>query len=224
MRLAVLTSGGKDSFFAFYVMASQGFDIRYLLSVVPETKESYMFHRPTIGLLKLQSEATGIELLTKNTLGKKEKELKDLKDILSSVKIEGAVAGAVASEYQKQRIDVICEDLGLKSFVPIWHKDPKLLLMEMIDANFEVVITSVNAEGLDESWLGRKIDEKCVHDLISLNEKYGLHVSGEGGEYETLVLDMPLFNKKLEILKAKKEWDGCSGAYIVEKARLVDKL
>lgn len=225
MRLAILTSGGKDSLFACYIMASQGFDIKYLLSVVPETKESYMFHRPSVALSRLQSEALGVELLTKGTKGEKEKELKDLKDLISSVKgeIEGVVAGAVASEYQRQRVDVICEDLGLRSFAPIWHKEPELLLREMTSANFEIIITSVTAQGLDESWLGRKIDEKCIEDLISLNKKYGIHVSGEGGEYETLVLDMPMFKRRLEVLKARKEWDGTSGTYIVEKARLSDK-
>ncbi|MFQ6136210.1 MAG: diphthine--ammonia ligase [Candidatus Hydrothermarchaeales archaeon] len=225
MKLAALTSGGKDSLFATHIMHSQGFEIRYLITLLPERIDSYMFHYPNVHLTKYQAKAMGIQLLTKTTKGEKEKELEDLKKIIGSVKdeIEGVVTGALFSEYQKQRVDIICERLNLKSFAPIWHKDPEMLLREMVDAGFEIIVTAVAAYGLDESWLGRGIDEECIQELKELNEKYKIHIGGEGGEFETLVLDMPMFKRRLEILKAEREWNKDSGVYRIDDVRLIDK-
>jgi ABC transporter with metal-binding/Fe-S-binding domain ATP-binding protein len=223
MKVAALTSGGKDSLFAAYTMVSQGFDIKYLITLYPENPESYMFHHPNVRFVEEQARAMGIQLVTKTTKGEKEGEIEDLKKVIGSVKdeIEGVVTGALSSEYQKQRIDVVCEELGLVSFAPLWHKDPEALLKEMLDAGFTVIITSIAAEGLREDWLGRRIDEGCIAELKELNRKYGVHIGGEGGEYETLVLDMPLFREKLEIVEACVEWDGTSGTYAVKDLKMV---
>ncbi|MEE8167474.1 MAG: diphthine--ammonia ligase [Candidatus Hydrothermarchaeales archaeon] len=224
MKLAALTSGGKDSLFAAYIMHSQGFKIKYLLTVLPERSDSYMFHHPSVRLTSYQARAMGIPRLTKGTEGEKEKELEDLKALISSVKgeIEGVVSGALFSKYQKQRVDAICEALNLRSFAPLWHKDPEMLLREMLDAGFEIIITAVAAMGLDENWLGRRIDERCIEDLKDLHKKYKIHICGEGGEFESLVLDMPLFKQRLEIVKARKEC-GISGTYAIEQVKLVNK-
>ncbi len=228
MNLMALTSGGKDSLFAAYIMHAQGFEIKRLVTLFPERQDSYMFHHPNIHLTGDMAKSMGIPFQKRITGGEKERELIDLKDaIAASVAVEneiqgiqGVVSGALSSEYQRQRIDVICEELGLVSFAPLWHKDPEMLLLEMLDAGFEMIITAVAADGLDETWLGRKIDEGCIKDLKDLHRRYGIHIGGEGGEFETLVLDMPLFKKRLEIKKARKEWDGTSGVYVVEEGGL----
>ncbi len=226
MRLAVLTSGGKDSLFAAFIMHSQGFELSCLITLYPERADSYMFHYPNVRFVEYQAKAMGIPLLTKTTSGEKEKEVDDLKKVIGSAKskIEGVVTGALYSEYQKQRVDITCEELGLVSFAPLWHKDPEMLLREMLDANFEVIIAAVAASGLGEDWLGRRIDEECIEDLKELNRKYGIHMGGEGGEYETLVLDMPMFREKLEIIGGRKEWDGASGTYAVDDLRMIAKV
>lgn len=225
MKLAALTSGGKDSLFAAYAMHSQGHELKYLVTLYPESPESYMFHHPNVRLVEHQARAMRLRLLSTPTKGEKEKELTDLKKILGAVKheIEGVVTGALASEYQKQRVDAVCEELGLVSHAPLWHNEPEALLREMLSTGFEVIITQVAAEGLSEAWLGRRIDGGCIEDLKKLNKKYKVHIGGEGGEYETLVLDMPLFRKRFEILKARREWEGNSGTLLVEKLRVRKK-
>ena len=226
MRLAALFSGGKDSTYALF-LASKTHEIKYLVTIFPESKESWMFHHPCIELTSLQAKAMGIEQIIQKTRGEKEKELEDLKKTLERIKneVEGVVSGAIQSEYQKTRIDRICEELKLKSLTPLWHKDAEQLLREEIKEGFEIIMTGVFAEGLDESWLGRKIDLKAVEELKELRKKYGINLAGEGGEFETLVLDCPLFKKKIEILEAKKNWDeGTNSGYlIVKNARLISK-
>jgi uncharacterized protein (TIGR00290 family) len=88
----------------------------------------------------------------------------------------------------------------------------------------EVVVTAVAAMGLDESWLGRALDGDVARELKELSLRHGFDVCGEGGELETLVLDAPWFGKRLEIVEARKEWDGVRGSYVVEEARLSPSL
>ena len=227
MRVAVLFSGGKDSTFSAYRAVQQGREIACLIAMKSANPASYMFHVPNIDIVKLQSRAIGVPLIFKKTAGIKEEELKDLKGALMAAKrlykIKGVVTGAIASEYQRYRIEAVCVDLGLKTIAPLWHLDPERYLMELIREGFEVVMSSVASDGFDPSWLGRKLDMFMLDDLKKLRDKYGMHLSGEGGEYETLVLDGPIFKKKIVIQKADKIWKGDSGFYIVKKAKLAMK-
>ena len=226
MKAAVLFSGGKDSTMAAYKAIEEGWDVEYLVSMFSENPASYMFHVPNIKLTELSSEAMDIPIVTAKTPGKKEEELKDLKKVLSELKeegIEGIFAGALESSYQKSRIDNICSELGLESHAPLWHRDPQEYMEEIIDLGFEVIITSVSAEGLDESWLGQKLDKDLLDEIIRLNRKYRIHMAFEGGEAETMVLDCPLFKKRIKIVEAEKVWDTDSGYYMIKKAVLEDK-
>jgi diphthine-ammonia ligase len=226
MKAAVLFSGGKDSTMAVYKAIEEGYDVEYLVSMISDNPESYMFHVPNIHITELSSEAMEIPLIMAKTHGVKEKELDDLKKVLNKLKnrgVEAIFAGALASEYQKSRIDQLCSDLGLISNAPLWHIDPKEYMEEIIDSGFEVIIISVSAEGLDESWLGRRIDHQLLEEIIILNSKYGMHMAFEGGEAETLVLDCPTFKKRIKIIEASNVWDRDSGYLLITKAELENK-
>jgi len=226
MKAAVLFSGGKDSTMAVYKAIEEDYDVEYLVSMLSDNPESYMFHVPNIHITDLSSEAMGIPLIKAKTHGVKEKELDDLKRVLNKLKdkgVEAIFAGALASEYQKSRIDQLCKDLGLMSNAPLWHIDPKEYMEEIIDSGFEVIIISVSAEGLDESWLGRRINHELLEEIINLNSKYGMHMAFEGGEAETLVLDCPIFKKRIKIIESSNVWDRDSGYLMITKAELENK-
>lgn len=226
MIAAVLYSGGKDSTMSAYKALKQGWRIKYLVSMISANPESYMYHSSNIHLTELSAQAMNIPLIKADTKGEKEKELEDLRMVLSDLKDEGVEAiftGALASQYQKSRIDKLCDDLSLKSCAPLWHRDPQEYMEELIKYNFEVIIVSVSAEGLDESWLGRRINKELLDDLLKLHDKYGVHLAFEGGEAETLVLDCPLFQKRINIIEAENIWQIDSGHYNIKKAVLTDK-
>jgi len=220
MNVAALFSGGKDSAFAVHLAKKQGLNVKYLVSLFPEKEDSWMFHSINIHLTEILAEGIDIPLIKKQTQGKKEKELEDLKDVLKNLEIDGVVSGAIASEYQKTRIRKICDELGIKSFTPLWGKKQDEILKEVIDVGFEVIIVGVFAEGLDKSWLGKKIDNKSINELVEIREKYLINEAGEGGEFETLVLDGPIFKKKLVLDEISKEWKRDHGVLRVEKAHL----
>ena len=220
MNIAVLFSGGKDSVYTIYIIQQHGWNVAHLVTLLPENIESWMFHGINIHLTSLLAEAIGIPLLQKTTKGKKERELADLKDVLRGLNIDGAASGAIASEYQRTRIEKVCHELKIKSFTPLWHKNQELMLKEQVDAGFKIMIVGVFAHGFDESWLGKIIDRTCIDRLIKLRKKYSINTAGEGGEFETLVLDGPLFKKKLILDEISKEWKRDHGILEVKKAHL----
>jgi ABC transporter with metal-binding/Fe-S-binding domain ATP-binding protein len=212
MRVASLFSGGKDSVYSAYLVKKQGNDLVCLITLHSENKESYMFHTPSIKKTKNQAEAIGLPLIVHKTKGKKEEELKDLenaiKKAIKKYKIEGIVTGALHSEYQASRIQKICDDLNIKCINPLWHKEEISYLKELLKENFKVTIVGVFAYPLNQSWLGRIIDDKFIEEVKVLKEKYKIHPAGEGGEFETFVLNCPLFNKELKIKNYKDLKEG----------------
>jgi diphthine-ammonia ligase len=220
MRVAALFSGGKDSVFAVYIAQQYGWDVTRLVSLLPEKPDSWMFHSINIHLTGQLAEALGIPLLKRPTNGEKETELFDLKNLLDGLEIDGVISGAIASEYQRTRIEKICDELGIKSFTPLWHKNQELLLRDQVKAGFHIIVVGVFALGFDEAWLGKTIDEETIDALVHLNERYGINIAGEGGEFETLALSGPSFSKKLIIDESVKEWNRDSGVLRVKKTHL----
>ena len=226
MKLGILFSGGKDSTLALHIAAEHE-TVACLITLASTNKESYMFHTPNINLTKMQAEALGLPLITRVTEGRKEEELADLEQAIAEAvrqfEIEGIVTGAVESVYQSTRIQRICHNLNLWCLNPLWKKNQKALLEELIMKRFRVIVSGVFAYPLDESWLGKEIDDKMITKLVDLQKEFGISPSGEGGEIETTVLDAQMFRKKIEILDHKIEAKGNSGVFNVTKARLTAK-
>ncbi|MFA5869311.1 MAG: diphthine--ammonia ligase [Candidatus Bathyarchaeia archaeon] len=224
MKLAALFSGGKDSTYAARLAEKGGHEVSIFACMRPARGDSYMFHGVNIHLAPLVAEAQGKPLASAPSSGEKEKEVEELKHLVELLDVEGVVSGAIASKYQRDRVNQICADLGITHLSPLWGKDPQELLEAEIRSGMEIIMVHVAANGLSRGWLGRRIDLKAAAELAKLSERYGLNVCGEGGEYESLVVDAPWFKKRLEIEKAEVVWEGTSGTYAVKGAHLAPKL
>lgn len=200
-----------------------GDEVEYLVTMRPMRDDSWMFHTVNIGLAPMVAEALGIESINAETSGEKERELEDLRSLLEGLDVDGLVTGAIASTYQRSRVDRLCEELGLIHVAPLWGRDGFELLREMLSEGLVIVVTAVAAHGLDEMWLGRVLDDEAAVELRNLNERFGVNVCGEGGEMETLVLDAPWFSRRLSVERARAVWDGVRGSYLVEEATLLPK-
>lgn len=230
-----LFSGGKDSSWALYRALEEGLDVSHLVTVHP-MGDSYMYHVPATDLAALAAESTGIPLIdvepadfdaegTVDSSAQGDAELEPLEAALVELDreleggIAGVTAGAVESEYQTSRIRAMCDRLGCELFAPLWQEDPRALADAMLEAGFEIAIIQVAAHGLDESWLGRTLDRDAIRELEGLNEEYGVHILGEGGEFETLVVDGPHMTSRID-LEYETEWDGTRGRLEITDARL----
>ena len=222
MRIAALISGGKDSMLAAHKAAEQH-DLCMLIGVVPDRDDSYMFHTVNLHMLDVIAECMRLPLKKVRVSGEEEKEVDELVEQLKDLDVDGICIGGLESEYQRKRFEKVCKSLGLKMLAPLWKADVEKLMKEVAE-KFEAIIVSVAAMGLDETFLGRRIDEKCIEDLKKLREKYGIHLAGEGGEYETLVLDAPLYKERIVIERAERVWMGNWGYLRIDKFRRMQKL
>ena len=225
MNLGALFSGGKDSTYSIFLTKKQGHEIKCLLSVYPKSDESHLLHYPNLRWTSLQSESMNIPQIffdvesdhTDIELSVVEKILQKAKDEYG---IEGMVHGGIKSLFQKEKFEEVCNKLNLKSFSPLWQSEPTKYMNDLISSNFDFIITSVSSDGLDDSWLGKKIIKNDIKTLIFLSKKFGFNLNFEGGEAETFVVNCPLFSYPIKINDSKKYWDGYRGRFEIVEARL----
>lgn len=225
MKLASFFSGGKDSTYSIYLAKKQGHEVKCLLSVSPNSEESHLLHHPNLKWTELQSTSMGIPQITTNSESDEiANELEAMKKILTLAKetysVEGVVHGGIKSKFQKDNFAKICHDVGLESISPLWGSEPEQYMKNLLDSNFEFILTSVSSDGLDDSWLGRKLGLEDLDRLKTLSKKFHFNLNFEGGEAESFVINCPLFSKAIQIVKGKKFWDGYRGRFEILEARL----
>lgn len=228
MKLLGLFSGGKDSTFALSEARKLGHEISCLVTICPFDDSSMLFHYPNCKLATYLGEALGIPCLVFNSKSKtKEEETQDLESTIvratSQYQVDGLVHGAIYSRYQKQVIEKICEKLNIQEISPIWNVNESNYLDRLIEEKFEIRIVAVAAMGLDDSWLGVRLDSRSLQRLKLIAGKYRINLTFEGGDAETLVVDCPMYRKKLEIRRATTKWDGQRGIFEIQDAALVEK-
>ena len=210
MKVAVLSSGGKDSSAAIWWAQCKGWEVSHIVTVIITGGDSMMFQVPGTHLVEKQAASCETVWVSVETLGEEDSEISDLENALSNLVIDGLVSGALRSDYQKTKLERMCERLAIKSFTPLWHQSPLAHMSGLIANGFKVMITSVSAEGLGEEWLGHVLTQESYFKLEKLSKKFRFNIDGEGGEYETLVIDGPHMNNCLDI-QFTKHWDGVRG-------------
>ena len=225
MRLASLFSGGKDSTFAIYLAQKQGHETVCLLSVFPKSEESHLLHHPNIRWTELQSQSMNIPQLTIHpSSDDPDKELIAIENLLHTAKdqfnIEGLVHGGIKSKFQKEKFETLCSKFNLTPVAPLWDTEPLQYMNDLLDSNFDFIMTTVSSDGLDDSWLGKLISRSDIDGLKDLSEKHGFNLNFEGGEAETFVIDCPLFSNSVKIKKYQKIWDGYRGRFEIVDAEL----
>ena len=225
MKLACLFSGGKDSTYAIHLAQNQGHDVACLLSIFPKSEESHLLHHPNLRWTKLQSESMNIpQLTTSSNSNDTVDELIAMENLLQNAKdqfqIEGLVHGGIKSKFQKEKFETLCLKLNLVSVAPLWETEPKKYMNDLLDSDFNFMMTSVSSDGLDEQWLGKLISKPDLEILSNLSNKFGFNLNFEGGESETFVLDCPLFSNPIKINKSVKDWDGYRGRFEIVDAEL----
>lgn len=197
---AILFTGGKDSCLAL-LLAKKKYNLKYLLTILPSSYDSYMYHKPTLILLRKQAKMLELPLIIQKSKSVKEKEVKDLEKLLMRVKgkIDVIVTGGVASKYQVTRIEKVSKEIGFELFNPLWKLKAEDVWKKCLENDFEIILTKICCEGLEKEWLGKVIDKEKLNELIKISKKHGFSLEFEGGDAETAVFFMPLFKKKIEI-------------------------
>ncbi|KAI0732994.1 hypothetical protein C8Q72DRAFT_958352 [Fomitopsis betulina] len=230
MKYVALLSGGKDSCYNLLHCAANGHELIAAASLCPEQGkeelDSYMYQTVGQDAIQFVADALEVPLCRKvitgaaveqgNEYGDRSKaagtgvpgdETEDLYSLLSNVKasypeVEGVSVGAILSNYQRVRVEHVCRRLSLTPLCYLWQRDQAELLSEMITAGMDAIIIKVAGIGLKVTHLGKTLAE-MQPTLRKLNDLYGSHICGEGGEYETLTLDCPLFKRKIKLTEVE---------------------
>lgn len=217
MRVVALLSGGKDSVAAVEVAQGFGWDVVGALVLRPGKDDAWMFHTPALDAVAGVAECLGLPLLEARVREGPEAEVEDLEAAVKSAcatwKADGLVSGALASEYQRTRIEAVGHRLGIKTFTPLWHKPPGAYLRGLLAGGYDIRFTRTAADGVPNSWCGERLDLGKVDAME--RHKARPHVAGEGGEYETLVLDAPHYRRRLIIERARVESTASRATWVV---------
>ena len=219
-----LVSGGKDSVYSAYLADSQGLTVDELVTIAPEDPDSFLFHTPNVGLVALIAQASGKRHRLVPVQGSGEAvETEALRGVLSG-RDDAVIAGAIASAYQWSRLERLTFELGRPLYVPLWGKSAGTVVREEISAGLDIRLVQVAAEPLGPELVGRRLDLPLLEELEHRSAHVRpIQVAGEGGEYETLVVDAPFFASRLELTTEGVEQRGIAARWNVRNARLVPK-
>lgn len=225
MRVIALLSGGKDSVCAVETARGFGWDVAAALVLKPAQDDAWMFHTPNLGAVEGVAECLDLPLVVADVRSGKAEEVEDLRAVLADAKgdlgLDGLVSGALASEYQRTRLDRIGHETGLKSFAPLWHKDPREYLHGLLRDEWDIRFSRTAADGVPKAWAGQRLDPAKVQAMLGHRAKP--HIAGEGGEYETLVLDAPCYARRLVVERASVEESASRATWHVEEWRTEPK-
>lgn len=227
MKVAIMYSGGKDSNMALKYALDKGWKVETLVSVKPKSTESFLYQYATVEWTKLSAEALDIPLIYSESekIGPKE-EADELEKIFKDLKVDAILVGGVGlQETQVREWRRVATKFGMKLIVPYQDMTSEELFDKTINSGFDIMLTDVASDGLGPEWIGKKLSKENIEEFKELSKKFGFDCLGEGGYYNSLVLDGPLFKKKIEIINSKRVWDNktSSGYMEIEEAKLVPK-
>lgn len=234
-RYVALFSGGKDSYLSILLAREQGVEVSELLTI-DAPRGSYLYHTPALKAVDtiaatIDHPHRRIRLTSMAPVGATSEEaarheIEPLRRWLQKEAhegVDGLVTGVVESRYQRNLLQQVTDETGIDLVTPLWGVDGHRIL-EMVQAfDLEVDIVAVAAAGLDQSWLGRRLNSQAIDDLRDLATQYGIHIAGEGGEFETLVVDGPEFDRPIRY-QAEPHWHGTYGYLELTEVSLGDRV
>lgn len=225
LRCLALLSGGKDSVAAVDVARQHGWDVVGGLTMRPVQDDAWMFHTPNLDATRAVAQCLGLPLDEVPCRADAQEEVEDLERAVRALaRRHGADAllnGALQSEYQRTRIDAVGHRVGIKTFAPLWHKHARHYLDGLLVAGWDIRFSRTAADGVDNAWAGERM-EKAHLDQMARHPSRP-HAAGEGGEYETLVLDAPCFGKRIVVEESRVEESASRATWVVTGWRLEEK-
>ncbi len=224
----------------------RGWEVKAIATMCVTGDDSMMFQTQGVAIAGMQAASAGIPWLPILTSGDKEEEMGDLEEGLrgftdpeqamkdtwpggwdsseieihkGTLQFDAIVSGALRSDFQKTRIEQMCERLDVRSFCPLWHNSSESHMDSLYEHDFDVRIASVSSEGLGAEWLGASLGKESVGKLKDLSRKYRFNIDGEGGEFETLVLAAPHMQRAIQV-DGDVVWEGRRGVWNIKYASL----
>ena len=207
MRLAASWSGGKDSCLACYKAVTQGYEVTHLVNFISRQFRRVSFHGTRSRIISRQAQAIGIPLVqytVPEEMGLYEQRFKQAVSALKRKGVGGMVFGDIYLQEHRDWIERVCGELEITPLLPLWGMPPERVLGEFIDLGFEALVVSAKASIFTQEWLGRSVDYSFLSELRVLCQQHDVDVCGEHGEYHTVAVDGPLFQKRMQLVSGAK--------------------
>lgn len=195
-------SGGKDSCLAYYKAIKQGHCINYLLNFISRESKRGCFHGIESGLMQAQAQSMGVPLIQKEVTADMQKYEHEFKEAVTELKATGINAMVFGDIYLLDHmnwVERVCKDLGVTPVEPLWNIPASEIIEEFVNLGFKAVIVSCKADVLGRDFIGRCLDKEIIDEF----KKRNVCPCGENGEFHTLVVDGPIFKRKIEILESE---------------------
>ena len=226
MDVAIMYSGGKDSTLAIEYALNKGYNIKYLLSVKPNRTDCYLFHFATVEHTKELAKILGLKhILINCDVADPVKEAELVKNVvLKEDKVDALILGGIGLQLtQLGSLQRALMPYNIEVYAAHAGFDHDKMMLDMINRGYEIMITQIASDGL-KNWLGKSLTLYNFDEFVKDSIKYGFHVGGEGGYYDSLVVDGPIFDRKLEILECKNVLESDYNGYVlVNKLEVVNK-
>jgi len=202
IKAFVSWSGGKDAALSYYRVMEK-FHVTHLLNMIAEDGKVSRSHGIRTDILRMQAEAMGLHIVQpKSSWETYEEEFKKALAGLKDKGVETGIFGDIDLEEHREWVERVSKESGMEAVLPLWgEKKREDLIEELIEAGFETIVVATKKDLLGLEWLGRRIDRDFIRDISKVE---GVDISGEGGEYHTLVVSGPIFKKRIKILKSEK--------------------
>ncbi len=196
-RALILWTGGKDSCLALHKTLEMGYRVAALVTFAPLDGE---FRAHPIPMIRSQARSLGIEhRLVRIGSPYKEGYVKGLLGLAAQYEATTVVTGDIDEvEGQSNWIEECCREAGLAALLPLWQEDRERLLESLFSEKIEAVVTHLNDPRLPKGWIGRRLDERLLRELIAAKARYGIDLTGENGEFHTMVVRSPLFTFEVD--------------------------
>jgi len=200
MNIGCSWSGGKDSCYALMLALEKGHHPKALVNMMNENGLISRSHGLPLSILEQQARAINVPLLAQPTSWSEYQFhfINSLQKIKDEQKVEAIVFGDIDLQQHRDWEEMVCDAAGLSAMLPLWKKDRKQLVTDMLSAGIECIIVSCNTV-MGEKFLGKRISSELVMEL----EKLGVDPCGENGEFHTVVINCPLFSKEIVLPSAK---------------------
>lgn len=190
-------SGGKDSALALLkTLKENKFDVVSLLTTINEETLTSSIHSIPLELLIKQADSIGIPLYIVSLSKDKKTYETGMTEAISHFKsggvshfIFGDIFLADVKSYRESKLN----PLGIEVVEPLWGKTSEEIMSDFLDSGIKTKIIVTQADKLDQTFIGREIDDDFARSLPE-----GIDLCGEKGEYHTFSYDGELFKNKIE--------------------------
>lgn len=183
------------------MQAQQNATPKVLVNMMNENGIISRSHGLPIELLKQQADALGLPIIAIPASWKDYETIfvGNVRKIRLTYHVNAMVFGDIDLQAHRDWEEMVCEKSGIKAILPLWQRDRKEVLLEMLAGGMQAMIVSCNLV-MGEEFLGKMLDVNLVPEL----EARGVDVCGENGEFHTIVLNCAAFNKPVKLPKYSK--------------------